>query len=188
MPSSRAARVEDTASSMRCLRSLASTSVAAPTLITPTPPASFARRSLSFSRSHSESTASISRRSCCTRSSTASLLPPPSTIVVVFLVTVTRRAEPVSSRVAWARSIPSSGVITMLPVRMARSCIIALRRSPNPGALSATTSRVPRSLFTTRVDSASPSTSSAIMVSGFFACTTFSSRGIISATVEILPW
>ena len=38
--SSRAARVEDTASSMRCLRSFASTSVAAPTLMTPTPPAS----------------------------------------------------------------------------------------------------------------------------------------------------
>ena len=40
-----------TASSMRCLRSLASTSVAAPTLMTATPPASLARRSCSFSRS-----------------------------------------------------------------------------------------------------------------------------------------
>ena len=51
MPSSTAARVEFNASSTRSLRSLTATSVAAPTLITATPPASFARRSCSFSRS-----------------------------------------------------------------------------------------------------------------------------------------
>ena len=51
MPSSTAAFALRTASSMRCLRSLSSTSVAAPTLITATPPASLARRSCSFSRS-----------------------------------------------------------------------------------------------------------------------------------------
>src|SRR5579883_795725 len=50
-PSSMAALVVDTASSMRCFFSLSSTSVAAPTLITATPPDSFARRSWSFSRS-----------------------------------------------------------------------------------------------------------------------------------------
>ncbi|CPU65576.1 Uncharacterised protein [Mycobacteroides abscessus] len=51
MPSSTAAFALRTASSMRCLRSLSSTSVAAPALMTATPPASFARRSWSFSRS-----------------------------------------------------------------------------------------------------------------------------------------
>ena len=42
MPSSIAARVAETASSMRCFFSFSSTSVAAPTLITQTPPASLA--------------------------------------------------------------------------------------------------------------------------------------------------
>ncbi|CAM5244489.1 hypothetical protein SGLAM104S_07790 [Streptomyces glaucescens] len=51
MPSSTAAFALRTASSMRRLRSLSSTSVAAPALMTATPPASFARRSWSFSRS-----------------------------------------------------------------------------------------------------------------------------------------
>ena len=50
-PSSMAALVVDTASSMRCFFSLSSTSVAAPTLSTATPPDSLARRSWSFSRS-----------------------------------------------------------------------------------------------------------------------------------------
>ena len=48
------------------------------------------------------------------------------------------------------------------PVRIAMSCSIALRRSPNPGALTATLVNVPRILFTTSVASASPSMSSAI--------------------------
>src|SRR5699024_3248295 len=51
MPSSTAALALRTASSMRCLRSLSSTSVAAPARMTATPPASLARRSWSFSRS-----------------------------------------------------------------------------------------------------------------------------------------
>ena len=72
MPSSTAARVAEMASSMRCLRSLSSTSVAAPTLMTPTPPASLASRSCSFSRSQSESVSSISRRICAIRSSISS--------------------------------------------------------------------------------------------------------------------
>ena len=50
-PSSTAARVALSASSTRSLRSFTSTSVAPPTLITATPPASLARRSCSFSRS-----------------------------------------------------------------------------------------------------------------------------------------
>src|SRR5215467_12180349 len=51
MPSSTAARVACIASSTRSLRSFTSTSVAPPTRITATPPASLARRSCSFSRS-----------------------------------------------------------------------------------------------------------------------------------------
>ena len=51
MPSSTAARVVERASSMRCFFSFSSTSVAAPTLITATPPASLASRSWSFSLS-----------------------------------------------------------------------------------------------------------------------------------------
>ena len=50
-PSSTAALVACIASSTRSLRSLTSTSVAPPTRITATPPASLARRSCSFSRS-----------------------------------------------------------------------------------------------------------------------------------------
>ena len=51
MPSSTAARVACRASSTRAFFSFISVSVAAPTLITATPPASFASRSCSFSRS-----------------------------------------------------------------------------------------------------------------------------------------
>src|SRR6516162_8208250 len=48
------------------------------------------------------------------------------------------------------------------------SSSIALRRSPNPGALTAATLRPPRSLLTTSVARASPSTSSAMTSSGFW--------------------
>ena len=59
--------------------------MAAPTLMTATPPDSLASRSSSFSRSQSESVASISARSCAVRASMASLVPPPSTITVLSL-------------------------------------------------------------------------------------------------------
>jgi hypothetical protein len=68
------------------------------------------------------------------------------------------------------------------------SCSIALRRSPKPGALTATTLKVPRILLTTSVERASPSTSSAMTTSGLPAWTTFSSTGRTSAIAEILPW
>ena len=57
---------------MRCFFSLSSTSVAAPTFTTATPPASLARRSWSFSRSQSESVSSISRLICAMRPLTSS--------------------------------------------------------------------------------------------------------------------
>ena len=62
---------------------------------------------------------------------------------------------------------------------------IALRRSPKPGALTAQMFRTPRSLLTTRVASASPSTSSATIRSGLPDCATFSSSGIISRRLLI---
>ena len=46
--------------------------------------------------------------------------------------------------------MPRSSEISVPPVRMAMSCSIALRRSPKPGALTAQTGRMPRSLLTTR--------------------------------------
>ena len=64
------------------------------------------------------------------------------------------------------------------------SCSIALRRSPKPGALTATDLKVPRILLTTRVDSASPSTSSAMISSGLPDWMTFSSSGSRSLTVD----
>ena len=50
--------------------------------------------------------------------------------------------------------------MSLPPVRIAMSSSMALRRSPKPGALTAQTWSVPRSLLTTRVASASPSISS----------------------------
>ena len=47
---------------------------------------------------------------------------------------------------------------------------------------------VPRILFTTRVESASPSRSSAMMKSGLPAASTFSSSGSNSEIAEILFW
>ena len=64
---------------------------------------------------------------------------------------------------------------------------IALRRSPKPGAFTATTLSRPRILFTTSVERASPSTSSATTTNGFLVWATFSSSGRKSAIEEILP-
>ena len=80
--------------------------------------------------------------------------------------------------------MPRSSLIACAPVRIAMSSSIALRRSPKPGAFTAATFRPPRSLFTTRVASASPSTSSATMTRGLAACTTASSTGNSSCSPE----
>ena len=70
------------------------------------------------------------------------------------------------------------------PVSTAMSPSMALRRSPKPGALTAHTCKMPRSLLTTRAASASLSTSSAMMSSGLAACATFSSSGSMSRTLD----
>ena len=64
------------------------------------------------------------------------------------------------------------------------SSSMALRRSPKPGALTAATFRPPRSLLTTSVASASPSTSSAMISSGLADWTTASSTGSIACRLE----
>ena len=62
------------------------------------------------------------------------------------------------------------------------SSSMRLRRSPKPGALTATAWKVPRSLLTMIVASASPSTSSATISSGRPAWITCSSTGSRSLT------
>ena len=65
------------------------------------------------------------------------------------------------------------------------SSSMALRRSPYPGALTAATCNVPRSLLTTSVASASPSMSSAMIKSGLPSLATCSSTGNRSFMFEI---
>ena len=176
-PSSIAARVADTASSIRCFFSFSSTSVAAPTLMTATPPASLARRSWSFSRSQSESVLSISVLIWLMRPTTSAFSPAPSTMVVASLVMMTRFARPKRSSVTFSNFRPISSLMTWPPVRTAMSCNIALRRSPKPGAFTAVELNVPRILLTTSVANASPSTSSAMMSNARPVFITASSAG-----------
>ena len=121
------------------------------------------------------------------RASTSSADPAPSMIVVSSLVTVTLRAWPSMSIVTFSSLMPRSGATSAPPVRMAMSSSMALRRSPKPGALTATELNVPRTLLTTRVASASPSRSSAMMRNGLPACMTFSRTGRMSR-IEMIFW
>ncbi len=98
---------------------------------------------------------------------TSSVSPPPSTMVVSSLVMVTRRARPSWSSVTFS-SLARLGRKQGGAVRMARSTMVLRRRSPKPGALTAAELNVPRSLLTTRLASASPSTSSAMICSGLW--------------------
>ncbi len=79
--------------------------------------------------------------------------------------------------------MPSSSAITLPPVRIAMSSSIAFRRSPKPGAFTATHWSVPRILLTTSVASASPSTSSAMRMNGrpvFAICSSIGRRSFIA--------
>jgi hypothetical protein len=120
-----------------------------------------------------------------TRASMPFASPAPSMIVVSSLPISIRLARPRSLSVAFSSVRPSSSAITVPPVRMAMSSSMALRRSPNPGALTPQVFRMPRRLFTTRVASASPSMSSAMMSSGLPAFATLSSTGSRSRMLEI---
>ncbi len=117
------------------------------------------------------------------------VLPAPWTIVVLSLSTTTFLARPRSSSLRFSSLIPRSSVIALPPVKVATSSSMALRRSPKPGALTAQHASVPRSLFTTRVASASPSRSSAMMRNGLPARATCSSNGNISfITLSFFSW
>src|SRR5215204_2138017 len=65
------------------------------------------------------------------------LFPPPSTISVLSLSTTTRLAVPRSSSSTFSSFRPRSSLMNFPPVTVARSPIIALRRSPKPGAFTA---------------------------------------------------
>ena len=101
-------------------------------------------------------------------------LPAPSMIVVFSFSITTFLARPSICSVTFSSLIPRSSEIAVPPVRIAMSSSMALRRSPKPGAFTAAILRPPRSLLTTRVASASPSTSSATINSGLPVCTTAS--------------
>src|ERR1700693_1876405 len=107
----------------------------------------------------------------------SAFLPAPLTTVVFSLSTITFLARPSMATVTFSSLMPRSEDTIVPPVRIAMSSRMALRRSPKPGALTAATLRPPRSLLTTRVASASPSTSSAMMTSGLALCTTAFKRG-----------
>ena len=115
----------------------------------------------------------------------SSALPAPSTIVVLSFVTTTRFACPRSSRVTFSNLTPRSSEIHLPPVKIAISSSIAFLRSPNPGALTAQTFKVPRILLTTNVANASPSTSSATITRGLPILATCSRIGRRSFMLEI---
>ena len=185
MPSSTAALVALSASSILSFLSFSSVSVAAPTLTTATPPESLASLSCSFSLSNSESLSSISFLIDAIRAAISSLSPLPPTITVLSLSTLTVVAVPRRSSVASLRSYPTSSLTTVPPVRIAISSIIAFLLSPKPGALTASTSMIPLSLLITSVARASPSTSSAMIISFLPCLTTCSSSGSSSWMFEI---
>ena len=97
---------------MRSFFSFNSVSVAAPTLITATPPDNLARRSCNFSRSKSLVVSCACARIKATRFAIKSLEPAPSTIVVLSLETTTLPAVPNCANVASFNSKPRSSVMT----------------------------------------------------------------------------
>mmetsp|Transcript_45887 Transcript_45887/g.129832 ORF Transcript_45887/g.129832 Transcript_45887/m.129832 type:complete len:324 (+) Transcript_45887:243-1214(+) len=185
MPSSSAACVAFSASFSRSLTSFTSTSLEPPTLMTATPPLSLASRSFSLSFSYSEAEASMKSRMDSHRSSIACLEPVPSRRIVSSFPMLTVFAEPSCDSCTSSSFPPTSSVTISPPVRAARSCRMALRLSPNPGAFTAATLRPPRSLFTMSSASASLSTSSAMMSSGFCTFATCSRSGRMAWTEEI---
>src|SRR5215468_8361474 len=107
----------------------------------------------------------------------SAFLPAPLTIVVLSLSIITFLARPSILTVTFSSLMPRSAETIVPPVRIAMSSSIALRRSPKPGAFTAAALRPPRSLLTTRVASASPSMSSAMISNGLLACPTASNSG-----------
>ena len=165
IPSCTAALVAFRASSILSFLSFISTSVAAPTLTTATPPDSLANLSANFSLSKSDVVSAICIFIWLILWAMSAFEPTPPTIVVVSLFTLTVWALPSISSWTSFRSKPNSVDTNLPPVRMARSSSMAFLLSPKAGAFTATTSNVPLSLLTTNVDRASPSRSSAMISS-----------------------
>ncbi len=111
--------------------------------------------------------------------------PAPFTIVVLSLLIVIFSAVPSISKVVLSNLNPLSSETTVPLVNMAISSSIAFLLSPNPGALTADTFKAPLILLTTKVDSASPSTSSAIITKGLPAFAVCSNIGNKSFIAEI---
>ncbi|MNF74121.1 hypothetical protein D3C84_561460 [compost metagenome] len=103
--------------------------------------------------------------------------PAPLTIVVLSLSIETLFAVPNISIVVFSNVYPLSSEITVPPVKIAISSNIAFLLSPKPGAFTAAILRAPLNLFTTKVERASPSTSSAMINNGFPDCATGSKTG-----------
>ena len=165
-PSSIAAFVALSESSILNFLYFISVSVAAPTFIRATPPASFAILSLILSLSYSESVISNSLFSFSTLAWTNSLVSSKATIVVLSIEIVIFFAFPRSFIVTWSNFIDLSSLINLAPVRIAISSKAAFLLSPKDGARTADTFKTPEFLFNTRVVKASPSISSAKIKSG----------------------
>ena len=105
--------------------------------------------------------------------------------VALSLFRTTLLAVPRSSMEAPSSERPTSSDITVPPVNIAISSSIAFLLSPKPGALQAAAFTIPLRLLTTKVASASPSMSSAIIKSGLPAFATDSSKGNKSLILEI---
>ena len=107
-------------------------------------------------------------------------------IVVSSLVATTRRAWPKSSTVTESSLRPISSLMTVPPVRIGDVAEHLLAPVAEARGLDGRAPEiVPRSLFTTSVASASPSTSSAMISIGLPCRTAFSSAGSMSWTLEI---
>ncbi|SKZ29633.1 Uncharacterised protein [Mycobacteroides abscessus subsp. abscessus] len=182
MPASTAARVAANASSTRSMRSLSSTLVTPPTLITATRPVKRAMRSSRPSRSASIRARCSCASRCDTRASTDAWSPCAPTIVVSFSVTVTRSQVPRCSIDTSDNSMPVSLAMTWPPSATARSSSSAIRRCPKPGARTTTDCIVLCMLPPTSSCNAGPSTSSARTSSGRSARLATSIAGMISCT------
>mmetsp|Transcript_19898 Transcript_19898/g.52789 ORF Transcript_19898/g.52789 Transcript_19898/m.52789 type:complete len:217 (-) Transcript_19898:432-1082(-) len=188
MPSSSAAFVAHSASLRRSLISFTSTSLAPPTLMTATPPLSLASRSFILSFSYSDVEASMASRMVSQRCSIAAFSPEPSSITVSSLDIVTVLTEPSCSTFKSSSLPPVSSVMRSAPVRTARSCSMALRLSPKPGAWMAQQSTMPRSLFKMSVANTSFSMVSATMSTGLAACFAMVSIGMSSFCAKDIFW
>lgn len=99
---------------------------------------------------------------------------------------ITLRANPNEFNSIFSKVNPASALITWPPVKIAKSSSKALRRSPNPGALTATTFKIPRILFIIRVAKASFSTLSLIINNGWFVFDINSNVGSKSCFTRVI--